>query len=223
MAEIKTAGRTKRILAMLILFGPAFVLILISSRSCNHKFLELEDYGQAINYEFEDVRGKHFTSNDFSDQVVIVNTLQLDCPYDCSISFWHFNQLIYQHVRKNKKKLGSVRIISFITDGKGNPIDDISPIKFMLEDQIEEYDPDIWYIAKGDAKSLYDLENNGEKLVREGDEYYGGQSYQELMLLLDKENHVRMVLSGKTEGMIRRMKQYVALLQKQYAKENATK
>ena len=32
-----------------------------------------------------------------------------------------------------------------------------------------------------------------------------------------------MVLSGKTEGMIRRMKQHIALLQKQYDKERAKK
>lgn len=43
------------------------------------------------------------------------------------------------------------------------------------------------------------------------------------MLLLDKKNHLRMVLSGKTEGMIRRMKEHIALLQKQYDKENLKK
>jgi len=114
-------------------------------------------------------------------------------------------------------------MISYVTDREGNPIDDLSSVMAMLNEQVEAYDPDIWYIAKGDAKPIYDLENNGEKLVREGDEFFGGQSYQELMLLLDKNNHLRMVLSGKTEGMIRRMKQYGALLQKQYAKENAKK
>jgi hypothetical protein len=43
------------------------------------------------------------------------------------------------------------------------------------------------------------------------------------MLLLDKKNHLRMVLSGKTEGMIRRMKEHIALLQKQYDKQNIAK
>jgi hypothetical protein len=32
-----------------------------------------------------------------------------------------------------------------------------------------------------------------------------------------------MVLSGKTEGMIRRMKEHIALLQKQYDKEASKK
>ena len=38
------------------------------------------------------------------------------------------------------------------------------------------------------------------------------------MLLLDKKNHLRMALSGNQEGMIRRMKEHLALLQKQYDK-----
>ena len=70
-------------------------------------------------------------------------------------------------------------------------------------------------------KSLYDFEHNEQKLLVEGDEFYGGQAFQELMLLLDKQNHLRMVLSGKTEGMVRRMKEHIALLQKQYDKESA--
>jgi hypothetical protein len=59
--------------------------------------------------------------------------------------------------------------------------------------------------------------------LKEGDQYFGGQAFQELMLLLDKKNHLRMVLSGKTEGMIRRMKEHIALLQKQYDKQNSAK
>jgi hypothetical protein len=55
-------------------------------------------------------------------------------------------------------------------------------------------------------------------LLQEDKKYFGGQAFQELMLLLDKENHLRMVLSGKTEGMVRRMKEHIALLQKQYDK-----
>ena len=37
-----------------------------------------------------------------------------------------------------------------------------------------------------------------------------------MMLLVDKTNHLRMILSGNSEGMIRKMKQHIALLQKQY-------
>jgi hypothetical protein len=112
-----------------------------------------------------------------------------------------------------------VKLISFITDGKGNPVTDLETARKSIEGTVEDYNPDIWYIATGDVKSLYDFDHNGQKLLVEGKNYFGGQAFQELMLLLDKENHLRMVLSGKTEGMIRRMKEHIALLQKQYDKE----
>jgi hypothetical protein len=91
----------------------------------------------------------------------------------------------------------------------------------MMEDNVEAYDPEVWTIVSGDAKSLYDIEHNGQTLLQKGDEYFGGEAYQELMLLLDKNNHLRMALNGSTEGYVRRMYQHVALLLKQYDKEDA--
>lgn len=221
MASKKTAGRTKWVFAFLLLFGPALILVFIGTRGCNHKFMELDDYGKAINYSFTDAEGNKHSANDFQDKIVLVSVLQETCPDNCSISFFHLSQMIYQHVRKNKKKLGSVRMISYVTDGEGNPVKDLSTVKAMIEDNVEAYDPEIWYIANGDVRELYNFENNDEKLLKQGDEYYGGEAFQELLLLLDRDNHLRMVLSGKSEGMIRRMKQHIALLQKQYDKENA--
>jgi hypothetical protein len=52
-----------------------------------------------------------------------------------------------------------------------------------------------------------------------GKQYFGGEAFQELMLLVDKRNHLRMVLKGNSEGMIRKMKEHIALLDKQYDKE----
>jgi hypothetical protein len=220
MTKAGIAGRIKVLYAFLLLFGPASFLIFISTRGCEHNFEKLDNYGTAKNYSFIDARGKRFTQEDFKDQIVIVTTIQETCPYDCAIAFWPLDQHIYQHIRKNnRKKMKQVKIISFVTDGKGNPVSDLSTISQSLKNNVEEYDPDIWYLASGDAKNLYDFEHNNHKLIQEGDQFYGGQSFQELLLLLDKDNHLRMVLSGKTEGMIRRMKEHIALLQKQYDKE----
>ncbi|MFK7786306.1 MAG: SCO family protein [Crocinitomicaceae bacterium] len=226
MANKKPAGRTKSILALSILFGPALFLIIIGvvgARSCEHKFKVPDDYGELIDYSFTDARGKTFTSKDFKNNVVLINVLQPKCPDSCGISFWHVNQHIYQTIRTSKKKLGSVRMISFVTDGKGNPVSDVTQVSDMLKDRVEGYDPDMWYVASGDSKPLYDMESNGETLLQTGDDKFGGEGYQELMLLVDKENHLRMVLPGDSEGMVRRMKEHVALLQKMYDKEKKKK
>lgn len=226
MATKKSAGRTKSIIAFSILFGPAFLLIIIAlvgARSCEHKFKVPDDYGQLYDYSFTDARGKKYTSKDFKNNVVLINILQPKCPDSCGISFWHVDQQIFQNVRTSKKKLGSVRIISFVTDGQGNPVEDVSQVADMLKDRVEGYDPDMWYVASGESKAIYDIESNGETLLQTGSDKFGGEGYQELMLLADKQNHLRMVLPGDSEGMIRRMKEHVALLQKVYDKEKKEK
>lgn len=222
MATKSTAGRTRRFLLFLILFGPALILIFISTRGCTHKFKVLEDYGEVTAYTFTDAEGVKHKNSEFKGNIVLINTLQPSCPDSCSISFWHLDQLIYQHVRKNKKKLGSVRMISFVTDGEGNPVEDLSAVRDMIKDNVEAYDPEVWMIASGDPKAIYDMTSNGQNLLEEGEEYFGGNAYQELQLLVDTKNHLRMVLPGDSEGMVRRMKEHVALLIKQYDKEKAS-
>lgn len=218
MANKNTAGINK-IVAILVLVLPAFLLVFISTRGCEHKFKELPNYGKAINYTFEGVDGKKYTSSDFKDQVVLINTLQLTCPDSCAISLWHLDQLVYQHIRKNKtKKLKQIKLISFVTDNNGNPVKDLAKIQKALEDNIIAYDPTIWILAKGNPEKLYDFKHNEQTLLEEGEQFYGGKAFLELMLLIDKSNHLRMVGRGKSEGEIRRMFQHVALLMKQYDK-----
>jgi hypothetical protein len=133
---------------------------------------------------------------------------------------WHVDQILYQHLRKNKsKKLKQVKLISFVTDGKGNPVKDLKYMYSILKERVEGYDPELWILASGDAKSIYNFTNNGKSLLEKGKQYYGGEYFQEILLLLDKNNHLRMALRGNQEGMVRTMKEHLALLQKQYDKE----
>src|SRR3989338_7609846 len=67
-----------------------------------------------------------------------------------------------------------------------------------------------FFLAKGDDRQLYNMKHNGITLLQKGPKYFGGEAYQELMMLVDKHNHLRMVLSGKTESMVRTMKQDLA-------------
>ena len=220
-------SRAKSILALLLVFGPALFLILISTRRCEHKFKKLDDYGlvKAPSFEvFENGKNEVKNLSDYKGDLVVITTIQTTCPKECGISLWHFNQILFQHIRKNKrKKLKQVRLISFATDEFGRPASDeqIQTIREMLKDDVEDYDPSLWIIAKGDPAKVYDIKHNNQRLYRRGKEYFGGVSYSSLMLLLDKQNHLRMVLKGDEEGMIRRMKEHLAQLQKQYDKERA--
>jgi cytochrome oxidase Cu insertion factor (SCO1/SenC/PrrC family) len=223
MAKEKSAGRLKVAFAFALLFGPAFILLFLGTRGCEHKFKELDDYGVAHSYSFKDQAGNSYSHKDFKDKVVLIANLQVTCPDSCAISVWHLDQLIYQKIRKNKNEIGSVRIISFVSDENGNPVEDVSSVSDMLNDLVEGYDPEVWIVAKGSPKEIYDIESNGENLLREDKSFYAGKSYTELMLLLDRNNHLRMATSGKKEGYIRRMYEHIALLLKQYDKQAASK
>ncbi len=206
--------RLNRLIGFLLVFGPALLLIFIGTRSCEHNFEELEDYGPVNEFEFIDAQGKKRNSKEFKDDVLLVNVLQSSCPDSCSILMWHLNQTIYEHIWKNKtKKTKQIRMISFLTDGKGNSVKDLSVIDDAVHDLTANYDPSIWILASGNVKDIYNLESNGVSLTDEE------ANFQELMLLIDKNHHLRMVLSGNVEGQIRRMKQSMALLQKQYDKQ----
>ena len=209
-----TKKRFNKFIGFVLVFGPALLLIFIGTRSCEHKFEELADYGPVAEFEFTDANGNLRNSKDFKDEIILINVLQSTCPDSCSVLMWHLNQTIYQHVWKNKtKKTKKIRMISFLTDGEGNPVKDLSVINDAVNDLTENYDPSIWILATGNVQEIYNLESNGVSLTDEQ------ANFQELMLLVDKQHHLRMVLSGKVEGQIRRMKQSMALLQKQYDKQ----
>lgn len=217
MASKNTAGRTKKWLAVIILFGPAFLLVLIGSRSCEHKFMELDDYGLAPGYTFTSVDNKTYTEKDFEGDIILINMIKPECPANCNFSFWYFDHDIYQRIRKNKKKLGSVKLISYVIDNDGNTVDELSSYNDLLNDKIEGYNEDIWMLAGGNCDEVYNI--TSPELRKEVEKYFKGTDKTSLMILLDKENHYRAVIDGRTESNIRTLKQYLALLQKEYDKK----
>lgn len=213
------AGLLKRLLLVSLVIGPASLLVLMSTRSCEHNFKQLEDMGPMPQFSFEGIDGKKYTNASFKNQVVLFSTLQTTCPDSCSISQWFLDRSVYQNISKAQKKLGHVKIVTFVTDGKGNPVDNLKDMEFILKDQVVNYDPKIWILAKGDAKQVYNISRNGSSLLQTGDAYFGGQAFQELLLLRDRNDRVRMVLKGNEEGMVRTMFQHMALLDKEYDKQ----
>ncbi|HBW86229.1 MAG TPA: hypothetical protein DEF82_05660 [Crocinitomicaceae bacterium] len=223
-------GKLKVLVAFLLVFGPAATLIFISTRGCQHSFQKLEDFGQLPNHTFsvyipEKDSFESKKLHDFHGDIVFISTIQTSCPSKCQLSLFNFRELIYNHIFENKrKKLKQVRIISFLTDGNGNPITDTAAFKTMseiLKDNIPNYDPSLWTLAMGDVKSFYNIESNGKNLLKSSEQEYGVGAYQKYLLLLDKESHLRMVLPANKEGEIRVMFEHLALLQKEYDKNRS--
>lgn len=224
----KKRKKFKSLFAFLLVFCPALTLVFISTRSCNHKFEKLEDYGP-INmgvfeiYDPSTGSFKKMNIKDFEGDIVILNTLQATCPESCKIELWLFNQMIYKHIYENKhKKLKQVKVISFLTDLEGNSIKDeqsfsdvTKAIKTAQSDK--NYDPTLWMLARGNVQEVYNIEHNGKNLILDSEKEYGKGSFLRYNLLLDKNAHLRMVLPGNKEGETRRFFQSISLLQKEYS------
>ena len=96
--------KLRKVLGFLLVFGPALFLILISTRGCKHKFQTLDDYGQVKAYTYTDSYGKTHHAKEFQGEIILITTIQKTCPWECSVSFWRLNQIVYQHIRKNSHK-----------------------------------------------------------------------------------------------------------------------
>lgn len=234
MAQDKIkAGRGRSILMLLLVFGPASLLVFFALNKCENKFKMLDDFGTIGKYSFKTVDGKTITEQDMKDNVTVFTTIQGTCPQECAIAINHFNLLIYQKYRKTQRKNSHIKFISIVTDPEGNPVNNIDEVAFYLNDEIQGYDPSIWMLVSGDPKQVYNVENNGVNLFEQKDETaFGGRPYLQALLLVDKENHLRWVGKGATErskttemiireeSMIRDFEQQMALLEKQYDKQN---
>jgi hypothetical protein len=214
------AGRTKPILMLLMVFGPALFLIFVSLNRCEHKFEQLPIYGSVGAYEFTAVDGSLISNATQKDKVTLFSTIQTSCPQNCAIDLMKYNLMIYQHYRKYQKKMSHIKFVSIVTDEDGHPVDDISDIEYLMYDKIQGYDPSIWTLVKGDPGQVYDIENNGVNLYKErNDSSFATKPFLEMLLIVDKENNLRLVRKGNVEGLIRDFKEHIALLQKQYDKD----
>ena len=202
-----------------LVFGPALLLIFVSLNKCEHKFEQLPVYGKLENFTFYTSSGEKITPETQLGKVTLYTTIQAGCPQNCAIDLLKYNMMVYQHYRKYQKKMGHIKFVSIVTDQEGNPVDDLSEVEFLMNDIIQGYDPSIWTLVTGDPKQIYDIENNGVNLVTmQSDTAFATKPYLEMLLIVDKENNLRLVRKGNQEGLIRDFKEHIALLQKQYDK-----
>jgi cytochrome oxidase Cu insertion factor (SCO1/SenC/PrrC family) len=213
------AGRLKPILMLFLVFGPALLLIFVSLNKCEHKFEQLPVYGKLENFKFVSASGDEITPETQLGKVTLYSTIQAGCPQNCAIDLLKYNMMVYQHYRKYQKKMGHIKFVSIVTDQDGNPVDDLTEVEFLMNDIVQGYDPSIWTLVTGDPKQIYDIENNGVNLVTmKSDTAFATKPYLEMLLIVDKENNLRLVRKGNQEGLIRDFKEHIALLQKQYDK-----
>lgn len=220
MAKNKKRGVFRKLLVVLVAFGPGTVIFLMAIGKCENKYQSLPIYGQMPEYEFTGADGKIINNKTQEGKITLFTTIQTSCPQNCAIDLFKFNLLVFQDYKKNQNKLGYIKIVSIVTDENGDPVNNIDELLYTLNDMIDGYDSTIWNIVTGDPKQIYDIENNDINLyTTTTDSSFAGKSYLETMLLVDKHNQLRLVRRGNKEGYIRDFKQNVSLLKMETEKD----
>ena len=212
----KKAGRSSVWILFILLFGPALIII-VFSKGCTNHFQHLDTYDNIGSFELTLNDGSQLTQDDLKDHITIFTTIQPTCPDSCGIDLWFVKEQLFKRLYTNSKKLKHVRIVSIVTDTKGEsaPIDDV--LLFRLKDVVKDYDPKVWKIAEGDPKSIFDITHNDINLYDATDEnYLGERIFLETMLLVDWDGNVRFVRFGKSESMVRDFHDGFTLLEKEY-------
>lgn len=212
----------KPLLMVVLVFGPALFLIVMSLNKCDHNFTTLPNFGGVGEFTLTLPNGEEITHKDFEDKVLILNIIQPSCPSSCSINLSKYNLMIYQHYRKYQKKMGHIKFVSLVLDKNGEPVslEKLNEVRFNFQDMFQEYDEKIWILATGNPQQIYDIESNNVNLYHQEDEdAFGGRPFMETMMIIDKVNDLRLIRKGTEEGYIRDFKEHIALLQKQYDKE----
>ena len=156
-------------LMILILFGPGS-LIYFLAKTVKNKFVELPYIGKhdyvyddngnvtdTIEYTLPDfklttVDGKVITKNSIKDKFVVITTLQNSCPDSCGVYLFHFEEIFYSKLFKNRDNYNNVVILSVLTDHDGNPVEKADDIFLKKMNEIENFDPSLWWVTTGDPK-----------------------------------------------------------------------
>ena len=86
MAKKSSDQKKKALLALLLVLTPALILILISSIGCEHRFQKLGDFGAVKPFTFVDADNKTRTLSEFKNDILLITTIQNECPNACAIS-----------------------------------------------------------------------------------------------------------------------------------------
>lgn len=199
-------------LMILVLFGPGSFIYFLA-KNVENKFVDLPYLGEhqyeydadgntvdstlytIPNFNLTTVDGKTVSRHTLKDKFIVVTTIQNSCPDECGMYFLHFDEIFYSRLSKNTDSYDDVVILTILTDHDGKPVDSISD-KLMEEvNQIEGYNPDLWIIAKGDSKPLFDFKYANKHFYElpstPSNNEVGTKAFINSMVLIDKKGHVR--------------------------------
>ncbi|MDX1349811.1 MAG: hypothetical protein R3279_06180 [Putridiphycobacter sp.] len=220
-------------LMILVLFGPG-LLIYFFAKTLSNKFIELPYLGKyqvvdnsngtkdTIQYtippfKFTTIDGKSVTSQSTQNEFLIFTTIQNSCPDTCGVYLYHFNELFYEKVKKNKDSYNNVKFYSILTDENGRAI--TQPSSKLLEAlSVLNQDTSIWQIVVGEPAQVFSFDYNGQNFMdlpaTATNFEIGQKAFVNSLLLVDQNKHIRGFTGAKRDSDIRNFFDLLKILKK---------
>ncbi|MBD3636907.1 MAG: hypothetical protein HUJ25_06140 [Crocinitomicaceae bacterium] len=235
----------KRVLTILVIvLGPGLVIWYLATHLKN-KFVELPYLGEwHYTYDADSTKidstafvlpdfsltrfdGAPITRDSIKDKFIVLSTLQPGCPEmeECGMSFYHFNEIFFEKLLKNRDNYSNVRVLSVLTDKNGNPIAE-GPSKKLVE-EMAAYDTQFWWMTYGDPTPLFSWEYYGKNFMKHKSTpevgEIGTRAFTNSLVLIDRDGHIRGVTGAKRDSDIRNFFDLLKILKKEEFDENWAK
>jgi protein SCO1/2 len=165
-------------------------------------------YYQIPAYAFINKLGDTITQNTFEGKYLIVSVLFKTCPYQCPMPFEQFKYLFYKDLAKNKSKFDDVHILSHVVDANPSDLEKLYEVLAIDENR--------WTLATGDNNAIYDvnlLMKNPWQEKNPNSNFERGA--YELILLIDKQRHIRGVYQSNKSSEFDRLEDELVLVMRE--------
>ena len=210
---MKLPGRKKSILFILLLFGPGFLLIMLSRGQ--QKFSELETLNTLEFYSFFDIDSNIVSSETNDKKVIIFTTIQNSCfdneNIQCSIYPYFIDEFFYREYIKSPDKYKGVQIYSIVTDKDGNSV---APSDLLKEEFARKYDPKFWQLLIGDPKQVYSFKNKEGVIFSDLRDEKNQLRFLKMGLLANDKNEIKAIRPLTKEGFVREFNEKFRMLMK---------
>lgn len=163
-------------------------------------------YHQIPDFSFTDQDGNTITQEDYKGHIYIADFFFTSCPTICP-------KMTSQLKRFQQKMEGKdVMILSHSVDPKR---DSVERLKWYVEKN--NLNTSNWHLVTGDAQVIYDLGMEGYNIsAMQDDAAPGGFLHSQMVILVDKERHIRGMYDGTSNEEMDKLAADVDLLMKEY-------
>lgn len=163
-------------------------------------------YHTVPSFAFENQDGKLVTNDDVKGKIYVANFFFTSCPTICPKMT---SQL--KRVQKMSQDLDIV-ILSHSVDPKRDSVERLK--KYAVDNGLDTKN---WHLLTGDAEEIYALGMEGYSLsAMEDESAEGGFLHSEMVVLVDKEGHIRGMYEGTQTKAMDQLLEDIKRLQKDY-------